>query len=111
KTGESIEVREKPDGLFPVQILQREREVRSHLAQHAQLVFTYRARLGRTDGECTYRRLIDQQGNRDQTTDSLGEQLPTELQAAAGTEQVVADGLRPGAKRPAGDRVIVHIID
>jgi hypothetical protein len=35
ETGQWIEVGEKPDGIFLVQILKRERQVRGDLAQHA----------------------------------------------------------------------------
>ena len=61
EASQRIEVRQEADLVFLVEVLQRERQVRDQLAQHARLLVTDRAHVVRREHHRADRRAIDQQ--------------------------------------------------
>ena len=74
ETGERIEIRQEADFVFLVQVLQRERQIRDQLAQHARFLVAHRAHVVRGQHQRADRRAIDDQWIGDDAAESGIEQ-------------------------------------
>ena len=96
ETRQRIEVRQEADFVFLVQVLQRERQVRDQLAQHARLFVADRADVVGGEHQRADRRAVDQQRIGDDAAEAGIHERGARRQPHL---QLSADRCRPAKRR------------